>query len=58
MIVVIIVLVSLGINFTQTYRSQVAAERLRSQVASHATVLRDGAWEDIPRREVVSGDWW
>ena len=42
-IVVAIVLVSVAINFVQTYRSQVAAERLRSQVASRARVLRDGA---------------
>src|SRR6266849_3212310 len=55
-IVVAIVLVSVAINFVQTYRSQVAAERLRSQVASRATVLRDGAWQEIPRREVVPGD--
>jgi P-type Mg2+ transporter len=55
-IVVAIVLVSVAINFVQTYRSQVAAERLRSQIASQATVLRDGAWQEIPRREVVPGD--
>lgn len=56
MIVVSIVLVSIGINFAQTYRSQLAAERLRSEVASFATVLRDGSWQDIRRREVVPGD--
>lgn len=55
-IVVLIVLVSVAINFAQTYRAQVAAERLRSQVASRATVLRDGAWQELPRREVVPGD--
>ncbi len=55
-IVVVIVLVSVTINFIQTYRSQVAAERLRSQVAARATVMRDGSWQEIPRREVVPGD--
>ncbi len=55
-IVIAIVIISVVINFVQTYRSQVAAERLRSQVASQATVLRDGAWQEIPRREVVPGD--
>ena len=55
-IVIVIVLVSVTINFIQTYRSQVAAERLRSQVAARATVMRDGSWQEIPRREVVPGD--
>lgn len=55
-IVALIVLVSVAINFIQTYRSQAAAERLRSQVASRASVLRDGEWQEIPRREVVPGD--
>lgn len=55
-IVVAIVLVSVAINFIQTYRSQVAAERLRSQVAARATVYRDNVWKEIPRTEVVPGD--
>ena len=55
-IVVLIVLVSVAISFAQTYRSQVAAARLRDQVASRATVLRDGTWQEIPRSEVVPGD--
>jgi Mg2+-importing ATPase len=55
-IVVVIVLLSVTINFIQTYRSQIAAERLRSQVAARATVMRDGAWQEIPRGEVVPGD--
>ncbi len=55
-IVATIVLVSVAINFIQTYRSQGAAERLRSQVASRATALRDGGWKEIPRRELVPGD--
>ncbi len=55
-IVIAIVLVSVTINFIQTYRSQVAAERLRSQVAARAAVMRDGTWQEIPRREVVPGD--
>ncbi len=55
-IVIVIVLISVAINFIQTYRSQVAAERLRSQVAARASVMRDGSWQEIPRREVVPGD--
>jgi Mg2+-importing ATPase len=50
------VLLSVTLNFFQTYRSQRAAERLREVVAPIATVLRDGAWAVIPRRELVVGD--
>ena len=31
-------------------------ERLREKVALTATVLRDGNWSEIPRRELVPGD--
>jgi P-type Mg2+ transporter len=55
-IIVTIVLVSVVINFAQSYRSERAVERLREGVAVTATALRDGAWIEVPRREVVPGD--
>jgi Mg2+-importing ATPase len=55
-IIIAIVLVGNAINFVQTYRSQLAVERLRARVAPTATVLRDGAWQEIPRQVVVPGD--
>ena len=55
-IIIVIVLLSAAINFTQTYRSQQAIEQLRKQVAPTATVLRDGEWKEVPRRDVVPGD--
>jgi P-type Mg2+ transporter len=55
-IIVTIVLLSLTINFIQTYRSHRAVERLRQGIVLTATVLRDGAWSEIARREVVPGD--
>ena len=55
-IIVAMVLVSITLNFLQTYHSQRAAERLRRQVALTATVLRDRTWTEVPRREVVPGD--
>jgi Mg2+-importing ATPase len=55
-IIVVIVLLNVGLNFIQTYRAQSAAERLRAQVAPTATVLRDGRWQEVLRREVVPGD--
>ena len=55
-IIGVIVLLSAAIDFTQTYRSQRAVEKLRAQVAPTATVLRGGEWKEIRRREVVPGD--
>jgi P-type Mg2+ transporter len=55
-IIIVIVLLGNAINFAQTYRSETAVERLRERVAPTATVLRDGAWQEIPRRAVVPGD--
>jgi Mg2+-importing ATPase len=43
-------------NLLQTWRSQRAADALRARVAPTATVLRDGVWREIPRREVVPED--
>jgi len=55
-IIVVIVLLNVGLNFIQTYRAQSAVERLRAQVAATATALRDGHWQEVPRREVVPGE--
>jgi Mg2+-importing ATPase len=55
-IILVIVLLSVALNFYQSYRSQQAAERLRAQVSPTATALRDGQWVEIPRRELVPGD--
>ena len=49
-------MLGVGINFWQSYRSQQAAEALRSMVTPTATVSRDGAWQEIPIRMVVPGD--
>jgi Mg2+-importing ATPase len=51
-----IVLLSSGLNFWQTYRSERAVKRLQGQIAPTATVLRDGAWVELNRRELVVGD--
>jgi len=50
------VLLSVALNFIQTFRSQRAVDRIRKEVAPTATVLRGGKWIEIPRREVVPGD--
>jgi Mg2+-importing ATPase len=55
-IIVAMVLLSVTLDFVLSYRSQRAAERLREGVAPTATVCRDGAWRELPRRELVPGD--
>src|SRR5437773_2133319 len=55
-IIVLMVALSVALNFVQTYRSHRVAERLRDAVAPTATALRDGTWSEIRRRELVPGD--
>jgi Mg2+-importing ATPase len=55
-IIAAMVLLSIALNFVQAYRSQRAVERLREQVAPTASVLRDGAWIETARRNLVPGD--
>ena len=55
-IIGVIVFLSGAIDLSQTYRSTRAVEELRVQVAPTATVLRDGEWREIQRRNVVPGD--
>jgi Mg2+-importing ATPase len=55
-VIIAMVVLSVFVNFVQTYRSRRAVERLRERIATTATVLRDGQWREIPRREVVPGD--
>jgi hypothetical protein len=56
LIVVAMVVLSAGIDFVQSFRSAKAVDRLRAKVAPTATVLRDGRWTELPRRELVPGD--
>jgi len=56
MILVGIAGLSLTLELVQTRRAQRAAEALRAQVAHTATVLRDGAWQERARAELVPGD--
>jgi Mg2+-importing ATPase len=50
------IVLSVALNFVQSYRSQQAARRLRERVGQTATVVRDGAVCTVPLREVVRGD--
>jgi Mg2+-importing ATPase len=55
-IITAIVLMSSGLNFWQTYRSERAVRQLREQIAPTATVRRDGAWRELQRKLLVVGD--
>jgi Mg2+-importing ATPase len=55
-IIACIVFLSMGLNLWQTVRSEGAVKRLQDQIAPTATVLRDGTWTELPRREIVKGD--
>jgi Mg2+-importing ATPase len=55
-IIFVIVVFSVAIDFVQTYRSQRAIQKLQEHVSLTATVMRDGRWQEIKRREVVPGD--
>ena len=55
-IIAAMVLLSCALNYALAFHSQRAAERLRSEVVPTATARRDGAWRELPRRELVPGD--
>src|SRR5215472_13293228 len=55
-IIIVVVLVSVALDFFQVFRSEQAANRLKNLVALTTTVIRDGRSTAIPVREVVPGD--
>jgi P-type Mg2+ transporter len=55
-IIFVIAMSSVSINFFQTYRSGKAIRRLREHVCLTASALRDGAWREVRRDEIVPGD--
>ncbi len=55
-IIIVMVLLSVTLDFVQEYRAGRAAQRLRQSVQLHASVLRDGAAKDVAVTQVVPGD--
>ncbi|MBI3173805.1 MAG: magnesium-translocating P-type ATPase [Chloroflexi bacterium] len=55
-IILLIVLGSALLSFSQEYNAHNAAEKLRGQISLKTTVLRDGQPVSIPTEEVVTGD--
>jgi P-type Mg2+ transporter len=56
LIVIVIVLLSVLVNFYQAFQAQHAVNELRKQVASLSTVLRDGKEQELPTAQLVPGD--
>jgi Mg2+-importing ATPase len=55
-IIFVIAMLSVVINFIQTYRSELAVQKLREHVSLTASVLRDGTWQKVRREHLVPGD--
>jgi Mg2+-importing ATPase len=56
LLIAAIVLASTIINLWQTFRSERAAAQLSDRIAPTATARRDGAWSEVPRADIVTGD--
>jgi len=55
-IIILMVILSVAIDYIQSHRSFVEVEKLKASVAAKVTTLRDNKWEDILAREIVPGD--
>ncbi len=49
-------LINAGVGFWQEHKADNAIALLKAKLALTARVLRDGAWSDIPARDLVVGD--
>ncbi len=56
LIIIFMVIISILIDYYQSHVSLHAMEKLKSQVAVMATVLRNNEWTDIFAKEIVPGD--
>jgi len=55
-IIVIIIFLSVLLDFVNTYRSEQAAEALKARVRVNADVIRNGKIEQLPLSDIVPGD--
>lgn len=55
-IIITMVILSVGLDFINTFRSQKAADALKDKVNVKALVIRDGAKHLVPVSELVPGD--
>ena len=52
----LMIVLSVGVSFTQEYRSEKASDALREMIENTTNVKRDGEFHEIPMDEVVPGD--
>jgi H+-transporting ATPase len=55
-IILALLLMNAGVGFWEEFQAGNAVEALRSKLAATARALRDGAWVELPARELVPGD--
>lgn len=55
-IIILMVILSVGLDYLQSHRSLVAMQRLRTRVATTATVMRNQQRIELPYEELVPGD--
>jgi Ca2+-transporting ATPase len=56
MVIFVVVILNAWIGFRQEYRAERAMASLQAMATPMVRVLRDGATQELPAREVVSGD--
>ena len=56
LIIIVMVLLSVLLNFFMEFQARHAVEEIRKQVATTAAVLRDGQEQELPVAELVPGD--
>lgn len=55
-IIAFMVVLSILVDYFQTHRSLIAVERLQATVATTASALRDGEWNEVMTSNLVPGD--
>jgi Mg2+-importing ATPase len=55
-VMVVLLVVAVGLRLVQEARATAAAASLKSMIAVHASVIRDGSEQDVPIGELVRGD--
>ncbi len=55
-VILLLLITNAVVGFLQERKAENAIELLKKQLAPNARVLRDGAWQEIPARELVPGD--
>lgn len=55
-IIILMVVLSVGLDYLQSHRSAKAIQQLRVRVANTATVMRDQQWLELPYHALVPGD--